>query len=263
MCACVYLCMSAFTHARIHTVTRPNLRNHMLQVKRAHAKTEPHTRSIIQISLIWLIQPPLAFYCLPRACLRAPTHVFEQIPHCIVRPVILNHLQAKFSPKLSSFCLTETWFKLEPFKFFHYSPVSTQACQTDSMIHTPLTLIVFGRNFCSGWHSAAHAWGWLSGSVCACGAPPLPTHTNITVAWWKPPQICLIYKKKPILKMSRFSFSTIFNQIVNCKTDMLCFLSYTAMTQGSSLAHHFWSRLIYEWLNWMSTKLCAFSYPVK
>lgn len=177
MGACVYLCMSAFTHARIHTVTRPNLRNHMLQVKRAHAKTEPHTRSIIQISLIWLIQPPLAFYCLPRACLRAPTHVFEQIPHCIVRPVILNHLQAKFSPKLSSFCLTETWFKLEPFKFFHYSPVSTQACQTDSMIHTPLTLIVFGRNFCSGWHSAAHAWGWLSGSVCACGAPPPTPHT--------------------------------------------------------------------------------------
>lgn len=176
-----HVCVCLFVHERIHT--HAHTHSYPTQSKKPHVASETSTckdrttHTLDHTNFSHMTDSASACILLLTPCMSTSTDAcIEQIPHCIVRPLILNHLQAKFSPKLSSFCLTETWFKLEPFKFFHYSPVSTQACQTDSMIHTPLTLIVFGRNFCSGWHSAAHAWGWLSGSVCACGAPPTP-HT--------------------------------------------------------------------------------------
>lgn len=139
--------------------------------------------------------------------LGAPTHACthtdarKHTPQCIVSPPDLNHLQAQSIPALSlsqkkpyysSFVWLERDLSSGPFTFFHYSPVNTQACQRDSMIHTSLTLIVFGRNCYSGWHSGVGVARLGSGKWdCLCTWWSVPKH--ITVSWWKPPQIFAMF----------------------------------------------------------------------
>lgn len=110
-----------------------------------HTQTQPHVFHGIP-------HPPFLYlHCMQPYIIQA--QIYESQKH-----TTLPRLKLLAGSEFSKCTITPPLFDWSPvwlqdiFTFFHYSPVNTQTCHSDSTIHTSLSLMVCGRNCNRAWH---------------------------------------------------------------------------------------------------------------